>query len=81
MDKASRPADDDDYDSSQERDMVKNAVKVIKTHLKSISLKDMYDLQKEKNEKKEMRKAKKAKKVNEGNDISVLPTTKRLPEA
>lgn len=58
---------------------MKDAVKVIKTHLKSISLKDMYDLQKEKNKKKEMRKA---KKVNEGNDdASVLPTTKRLLEA
>lgn len=32
MDKASGPVDDDDCNSSQERDLLKDAVKVIKAH-------------------------------------------------
>ena len=62
------PADDDTYDSSQERDSVKDAVKVIKAHLVSIKLKDLYDVQEKKNKKKSERKEAKAMKSEKTNE-------------
>ena len=58
IDKKSRAADDDDYDSSQERELLQNAVGVIQRHLKKITLKDFYAIQEKKNKQKETKKAK-----------------------
>ena len=65
--------DSDDCDSSEERDIIKRAKKVIKEHLKDVSLETMHQIQEEKNKKKEaamLKKAGKAKNTKKANVAS-----------
>ena len=55
--------DSDDCDSSEERDIIKRAKKVIKEHLKDVSVDTMTRIQQENNQKKEAAKLKKAEKA------------------